>query len=229
MKTLNTFVKRSIHLAGAVVFSGWVGIAAAEADLNKDASAELQVLLNSFTSMSAEFEQVSVAGDSRRTEQSTGELVVAKPNRFNWLAKEPFPQQIISDGEFVWIYDPDLEQATRKPADQQNAGVPALILNGQVEELRETYKIRLIHEADNNQLFELLPKSDQEIFTRVRLLFTDNVISELQLEDSLGQRSSVQFYDQQLNPQLSEDQFQFVIPEGTDVMYDQGTGLDGVN
>ncbi|WP_315979819.1 outer-membrane lipoprotein carrier protein LolA [Aliamphritea spongicola] len=71
--------------------------------------------------------------------------------------------------------------------------MPALILNGQVDELRETYKIRLIHEEGDNKLFELLPKSDQEIFTRVRLLFTEGVIAELQLEDSLGQRSSVQF------------------------------------
>ena len=228
---LNTFVKRGMQLAGAVALAGWVGFASAEADLNKDASAELQGLLSSFNSLSAEFEQVSVAGDSRRTEQSRGELVVAKPDRFSWLAKEPFPQEIISDGEYIWIYDPDLEQATRKKADQQNAGVPALILNGQVDELKETYKIRLIHEESDNQLFELLPKSDQEIFTRVRLLFTKGVIAELQLEDSLGQRSSVQFFEQQLNPVISESQFRFDVPEGTDVMYDHGTenGIDGAN
>lgn len=228
---LNTFVKRGMQFAGAVVMTGWIGFASAEADLNKDASAELQSMLSSFTSLSAEFEQVSVAGDSRRTEQSRGELVVAKPNRFSWLAKEPFPQQIISDGEYIWIYDPDLEQATRKSADQQNAGVPALILNGQIDQLRETYKIRLIHEEQNTKLFELLPKSDQEIFTRVRLLFSNGVIAELQLEDSLGQRSSVQFFEQQLNPDISESQFRFDIPEGTDVMYDNGAenGLDGAN
>ena len=96
--------------------------------------------------------------------------------------------------------------------------MPALILNGQIDELKAQYRIRLLQEKDSNQLFELLPIHDADVFTRIRLLFTDGLIKELQMEDSLGQKTSILFNNQKLNPDYSEDSFMFVPPEGTDVI-----------
>ncbi|WP_290702919.1 outer membrane lipoprotein chaperone LolA [Amphritea sp.] len=188
------------------------------ADIQENAGPQLNSLLAGFESFKADFDQVSGSEGSRRMEESRGTLLLAKPNRFSWIALEPFPQTLISDGETLWIYDPDLEQATRRQVSENDAGVPALILNGQIDELEAQYKIRLIQEKGINQLFELLPFDETSVFTRIRLLFTDGLIKELQLEDSLGQRTSILFTNQELNPSYSDDDFRFNPPEGTDVI-----------
>jgi len=190
----------------------------AVADIQENAGSRLNTLLAKFDSFSADFDQVSGSEDSRRMENSRGSLLLAKPNKFRWIAKEPFAQKLISDGDTLWIYDPDLEQATRRKVAESDSGVPALILNGQIDELKAQYRIRLLQEKDSNQLFELLPIHDADVFTRIRLLFTDGLIKELQMEDSLGQKTSILFNNQKLNPDYSEDSFMFVPPEGTDVI-----------
>lgn len=190
----------------------------AKAEIVEDGSPQLKQLLGQFDSFSAEFDQISGSDDSRRMEQSRGTLVMAKPNKFNWIAQEPFPQQLVSDGETLWIYDPDLEQVTQRMLSDDQNGVPALILNGQVDELQESYRIRRLNERNDEQLFELLPIEEQGMFTRIRLLFRAGLITELQLEDSLGQRTSILFHEQQLNPKLDANAFIFTPPEGTDVI-----------
>ncbi|MBN0988649.1 outer membrane lipoprotein chaperone LolA [Amphritea pacifica] len=188
------------------------------ADIQENAGPQLDNLLAKFDSFSADFDQVSGSEDSRRMENSRGTLLLAKPNKFRWIATEPFAQTLVSDGETLWIYDPDLEQATRRKVADSDSGVPALILNGQIDQLQSQYRIRLLQEKGGNQLFELLPINDAEVFTRIRLLFTDGLIKELQMEDSLGQKTSIMFNNQKLNPDYSEDFFTFVPPEGTDVI-----------
>lgn len=190
----------------------------AVADIEENAGPRLNSLLAGFESFSADFDQVSGSEDSRRMEESRGTLLLAKPNRFSWIALQPFPQTLVSDGETLWIYDPDLEQATRRQVSENDTGVPALILNGQIDELQAEYKIRLLQEKDNNLLFELLPIDETSVFTRIRLLFTDGLIKELQMEDSLGQRTSILFENQKLNPDFSDSVFTFDPPEGTDII-----------
>lgn len=188
------------------------------ADIQEHAGDQLNNLLATFDSFSADFDQVSGSDDSRRMENSRGTLLLAKPNRFRWIAKEPFPQTLISDGDTLWIYDPDLEQATQRKITENDSGVPALILNGQIEQLKAQYQIRLLQEKGDSQLFELLPRQEAEVFTRIRLLFTEGLIHELQMEDSLGQRTSIIFKNQKLNPDYEEMTFTFTPPEGTDVI-----------
>ncbi|WP_299203122.1 outer membrane lipoprotein chaperone LolA [uncultured Amphritea sp.] len=188
------------------------------AGIQEDAASQLNSQLAKFSSFSAEFDQVSGSEDSRRMENSQGTLLLAKPNKFRWIATEPFAQKLISDGETLWIYDPDLEQATKRKVAESDAGVPALILNGQIEELQAHYTIRLLQEKGDDQLFELLPLQEADVFTRIRLLFSAGLIKELQMEDSLGQRTSILFNNQKLNPDYSEDAFTFIPPEGTDII-----------
>ena len=213
-------------IAGAVLLGCTLSFSVL-ADIQENAASELSRQLSKFNSFSAEFDQVSGSEDSRRMENSRGTLLLAKPNKFRWIATEPFEQKLISDGETLWIYDPDLEQATRRKVTDTDAGVPALILNGQIEELQAHYKIRLLQERDDDQLFELLPLKEADVFTRIRLLFTAGLIEELQMEDSLGQRTSIRFMNQKLNPDYTEKAFTFTPPEGTDIIVE--TAVEPVN
>src|SRR5690606_14711346 len=83
-------------------------------DLAADTAAKkLNQSLTELQSMQARFEQW-VADKSQTTLQHvTGSMWIQRPGQFRWDTDEPYPQQIVSDGKTLLIYDKDLEQATR--------------------------------------------------------------------------------------------------------------------
>ncbi|KEA63886.1 Outer membrane lipoprotein carrier protein LolA [Marinobacterium lacunae] len=182
----------------------------------------LSELLTRHKSFGAEFEQYTLSEEGARQEHSTGEFVLERPDRFDWRTHTPYEQRIVSDGHYIWVYDPDLEQVTRKPADDQSESAPALILNGKVDALSTRFDIRQIEEAGNREVFELLPMTDQRSFERIRLLFKDEVLSELLLEDSLGQRTAILLNGIELDANPDPKRFTFTPPEGVDLILDPG-------
>ncbi|MGH1461105.1 MAG: outer membrane lipoprotein chaperone LolA [Neptuniibacter sp.] len=186
----------------------------------KDGTERLQELLQNHHAFSAKFEQVTLAENGREAQKTEGQLYVAKPNFYRWETKVPFPQEIVSDGKYVWIYDPDLEQVTQRSAEAQQSSAPALILNGQIDELNKSYHIRLLSDTGSEQIFDLQPQTEQHNFSSIRLAFSEGTISELMLEDSLGQRTSIVFSEQVVNPELDEQLFFFRVPADADLLVD---------
>ena len=84
---------------------------------------KLSELLQGYDSFSAKFQQVTVSDNGREAQKTEGSLLLSKPNLFRWETLQPFPQEIVSDGQFIWIYDPDLEQVTKRSADTQQWSV----------------------------------------------------------------------------------------------------------
>lgn len=185
---------------------------------------DLQQLLSGYQSARAEFSQFALSSDGDRAEESEGHFYVARPDRFRWVTDTPFVQEIVSDGESIWIYDPDLDQVTRRPANAQGNSAPALILNGQIAELQQQFSIeRIDTDEAKSALFELQPLNpDGSAFTRIRLMFEQNRLSELSMEDSLGQRSMLVLHDLEYDPELPQGIFEFTLPEGADLIEDQG-------
>ena len=185
---------------------------------------DLSRLLSGHESAKASFTQFALNGDGARAEDSSGYFMVARPNQFRWITEAPFVQEIVSDGDYIWIHDPDLEQVTRKAANGQSNSAPAMILNGQIEALSKRFTIERIDSNDSGtSLYELRPiDSENSTFTRIRLLFEQQQISELSMEDSLGQRSMLVLHDLEYDPQLADDVFTFEPPAGADVILDPG-------
>lgn len=188
-----------------------------QADISTPTDA-LNKVLKGYDRFSANFEQVTRNDQSNTAQVSKGSMKIARPGLFRWETLSPYPQLIVSDGEHIWIYDPDLEQATRKPVDPQETNGAALILNGNVAELAEKFEIFLPINQKNEQLFELLPKDENSSFQRIRLFFTDGVMSELMLQDVLGQQTTILLRNSVINESMDESLFKFTPPEGTDVI-----------
>ena len=216
MSSVTIFKKIAVF---ALLLFGSMQLVAAN-DSSAKAADKLAELLQGYTTFSASFEQITLAENGREAEKVAGQLHLAKPNLFRWETELPFPQEIVSDGEFIWIHDPDLEQVTQRSAEAQQTSAPALILNGQIDELQKTYQIRLLSDSGSEQLFDLEPLSEQSNFSRIRLAFANNSISELMLEDSLGQRTSVVFSEQQLDHKQDQSLYLFRVPTEADLIVD---------
>ncbi|RDE24739.1 outer membrane lipoprotein carrier protein LolA [Motiliproteus coralliicola] len=182
-----------------------------------DAGQNLHRLLGKIDSLSARFEQLVLDGGGTRLQQSQGEMVLARPGKFRWRTDEPFPQLLVSDGQTLWMYDEDLEQVTRQAVDQQLSNTPALLLSGDLATLQDSFQIQGPVEGDSGT-FRLLPNSEDALFTVLRMQFVSGVPIEMQLEDNLGQQTSVHFYDLTLNPTLESQQFEFQVPDGVDLI-----------
>lgn len=182
-----------------------------------DAGQNLHRLLGKIDSLSARFEQLVLDGGGTRLQQSQGEMVLARPGKFHWRTDEPFPQLLVSDGETLWMYDQDLEQVTQQAVDQQLSNTPALLLSGDLARLQESFQIQGPTDADSGT-FRLVPNSEDALFSVLRMQFEAGVPVEMQLEDNLGQQTSVHFYELAINPTITPDQFQFQIPDGVDLI-----------
>lgn len=180
---------------------------------------QLEELMQGFSNYSADFEQYTKDDKGRKGEVSKGSMSVQRPNKFRWQTQTPFPQLIVSDGDYIWIYDQDLEQATRKKVNPSETNGAALILNGNVKALSSKFQIMQIIDTKREKLFELVPKKESN-FEKIQLFFADKVMQELMLTDIFGKQTTIILTKAKLNEKFKTNLFKFSPPKGTDVMTD---------
>lgn len=178
---------------------------------------KLTQLLNQAQTITARFSQLTLDGSGTQLQETAGQLALKRPGLFRWHTDEPMEQLLVSNGEKVWLYDPDLEQVTIQTLDQRLTHTPALLLSGDVSKISENFEIS--HKEGGNVIdFILKPKSKDSLFDSLRLSFRGGVLNDMQLIDSIGQRTNILFLNVQMNEALDDKQFSFDIPEGADVI-----------
>lgn len=193
----------------------FVGMSAAA----NDAAQALAERLNAHQRFTAEFQQYTLGDGSSREELSKGRMWIEHPDRVRWETTDPFPQLIVGDGENLWIYDPDLEQATRRSLTQDYAFTPASVLGASQTELQQRFFVSEIQAGLNDSLFELRPKQTESAeFERLRMLFGPQALTEILIEDGLGQRSLIMLKDVRFPQQIDPARFSFTPPAGTDLI-----------
>ena len=78
----------------------------------------------------AQFTQVVTSPDGVKKKSSSGTFEFARPNRFRFAYAKPFEQLIVGDGQKVWIFDADLNQASSRKFSSAVGATPAALLAG---------------------------------------------------------------------------------------------------
>lgn len=211
MSTTNTAKWRLALLAMAV--------ALLPSAASADATAELERFFAEVETFSAAFEQVVLDENLNRIEESTGRMWIARPGRFRWDYEPPLEQQIVSDGERVFVYDVELEQVTVQRLDDAVGRTPAILLAGRGD-LGDNYRIEDRGLHGQVAWVALLPTRDDGNFNEVQLGFEGQTLRLLQLADQLGQVTRIVFTDNEVNPALGPTLFDFTPPPGVDVIDD---------
>ncbi len=190
---------------------------AASADDQSQAAARLNELLSRAQTMTGGFSQMTLSANGANLQETTGSLALKRPGMFRWHTDPPLEQLLVSDGQKIWLYDPDMEQVTIQQLDQRLSHTPALLLSGDVSRLQESFDIQ--YTGGGNVLdFTLTPKDADSMFDSLRVSFSDGVIGDMQMSDPVGQRTNILFRNVQLNAPLDDEQFTFEVPEGVDVI-----------
>lgn len=181
----------------------------------------LRAFLAETVTLEARFSQVLLEADSERAQVSEGSFYLHRPQRFRWDYASPAPQLVVADGEHLWLYDPDLEQATVRRLDDGLSSTPAMLLSGDGT-LEDSFRLGAAYREDGLDWVELAPVSEAADFAGVRVGFKQGLLASMELMDALGQTTVIRFSDVRVNPPLDAQLFQFNPPDGVDVIRDEG-------
>jgi outer membrane lipoprotein carrier protein len=184
---------------------------------------QLQSLLDQTQTLSAEVQQLLLDQDGRELQENQVLLLMQKPASFYWGITEPYEDLLVTDGDIIWHYEPDLGQVTIQPFDDDVNRTPVMLLNGDAASIAEAYEVSVASVGDTQlQRFILIPRKPGSLFERLSLSFNGPVLEEMQFEDSLGQQTSLSFRDVQRNLPLDDTRFTFTPPAGVDIIDNTG-------
>ena len=200
-----------------LLFVAALAAAGVQAHADEAAAQRLSGMLTKAQTMTARFSQLTLDGSGTRLQETAGNLGLKRPGLFRWHTDAPNEQLLISNGEKIWLYDPDLEQVTIQKLDQRLTQTPALLLSGDVSKIGQSFDITA-KDGGNVVDFTLKPKSKDTLFDSLRISFRSGVVNDMQLIDSVGQRTNILFNGVKANQAVPDSRFKFDIPKGADVI-----------
>jgi outer membrane lipoprotein carrier protein len=148
-------------------------------------------------------------------ERSEGYVRLQRP-RFKWVVNEPYPQILVTEGEQLKMYDPDLEQLTVRPLEEALEDTPVSLLTRDGVELTDDFHVMRIGDSEGDS-FVIEPTADDTLYREILLHFGAEGLTGLDILDHLGQRTEIRF---EADPDaiMDETTFTLEVPPGTDVI-----------
>ncbi|MGI9332048.1 MAG: outer membrane lipoprotein chaperone LolA [Gammaproteobacteria bacterium] len=195
-----------------------LGIACAGAGA-ANGTQRLDEFLTGLKSMHADFDQSVFDEDDVLQDSAVGVMYLSRPGRFRWEYSQPMPQLIVGDGAEVWVYDPDLAQVTVRSQSETLGNTPAAVLTSE-RPVVEAFVVNDLGERDGLALVGLSPRDEESTFSDIRMGFDAAGLAMMELEDNFGQTTRLVFRNASFNTDIDVDLFNFVPPEGADVIRD---------
>lgn len=177
--------------------------------------------LNAFTKglkgLDGQFSQQVFDPRGKQKEASTGRVAVSAPRLFRWEYAKPYPQLIVADGKNVWVYDPDLQQASKRPQGVEEANSPLAILLDPAK-LDRDFAVKDAGASGGIEWLQLTPKQADAPFKSAKLGFGKAGLAEMEYVDALGQRTKISFSGWKRNPNFAKGTFVYVPAKGVDVI-----------
>ena len=162
------------------------------------------------------FTQTVTSPDGAKKKTSSGNFEFARPNRFRFAYTKPFEQVIVADGQKVWIYDADLNQVSSRKLSAAIGVTPAALLAG--GNLEKDFTLSALPSQDGLDWVAAKPKAKEGAFDTLKVGFRGKELAAVEIVDSFGQRSLLQFSQFRPNAASAAETFRFVAPKGADVI-----------
>lgn len=215
---MQALLKLVARVRGAAVTSSAVCLVllSAAPTAHADALASLISFVRDARTGSAEFTQTVISPDGAKRRTSSGTFEFSRPNRFRFSYTKPFEQLIVADGQRLWIHDPDLNQVVSRKQSAALAATPAALLAG--SQLERDFKLEAEPARDGLEWVKATPRQAEGGFDNLRIGFRNGELASVEILDSLGQKSVLQFRAVKLNVPLPVDRMVFTVPKGADVI-----------
>jgi outer membrane lipoprotein carrier protein len=208
---MNERLRRIARRLGVGVFALTLGGGASASGLD-----ELHAFLEGTKTAQGNFAQVVTNRDGRTTQTSSGTFAFERPGKFRWTYAKPFDQLIVGDGEKVYVYDRDLNQVIVRKLDAALGATPAALLAGGSLEI--DFDLVAMPSQDGLDWVKATPKAKDGAFQSVLIGFRGKDLAAVEIVDSFGQRSLLQFAQLAANVPIPPERFVFTVPPGADVI-----------
>ncbi len=186
------------------------------------AEQRLNKFLNDTRAFEASFEQVVYDDRFQPLDTSRGRVLIKRPGRFVWDYEPPADRKIVSNGTNVWIHDIDIQQVTVQRLTDTLGTSPAAVLAGSAD-LNQDFEVSEGGTQNDLEWLTVTPRSPDNNFESLSLGFKADKLLRVEMVDALGQTTRIDFSDHAVNPHIDDSEFDFVVPNGTDLI-DQTVG-----
>lgn len=182
-----------------------------------DSIQKLDKFFSEVQSFQGQFIQTVYDENNEVMQQANGDVALQKPGRFRWQYTEPYPQLILADGKYLWIYDEELQQASAKPIDTALGNAPIMLLTN-VRPLTDDFEVKESIEKEGLNWVTLTPLVQDTEFHEIEIGLDDEGVKKMELQDHFSQKTVIEFVDLETNVTFEADQFTFIAAEGVDVV-----------
>lgn len=168
--------------------------------------------LDLFQGFSSKFKQSVVDVQGNILQETTGKLIVKRPNLIYWETEQPDETLVISDGSTLWFYNPFVEQVSAFSVVNSVANTPILLLSDTRLETWQEYRVNKI----SNNSYSIISLNSEAQVKSLDLVFADDKIRAFSIVDATGQVSK--FNLSNVDTRIPDNQiFKFTLPEGVDL------------
>ncbi|WP_072141323.1 outer membrane lipoprotein chaperone LolA [Kingella kingae] len=185
-------------------------LAATTATAHAGAIDALRQFNNDADGISGAFTQTVQTRNKKQT--TSGSFQILRPGLFKWEYTKPYRQMIVGDGKHIWLYDVDLKQVTQSNQDQTIGDSPAAILSNK-SALDTSYTLKEDGSQNGVDYVLATPRKNNVGYQFIRIGFKNNQLAAMELKDSFGNQTSIQFGQLNTKPNLSRSAFQFTPPK----------------
>ncbi len=169
--------------------------------------------LSELKGFSTPFKQVLSYAEGGEREYS-GQLSVLRPGKFSWRYLKPYEQLFVSNGDGIWLYEPDLMQAQKLQDLGEIDPVVMQLLDGRIG-------LEAVNTLDKQELADVdvwhVRIGKEQQVTEVWLGVENGTLRWLESRDVLMNKNRLYLLD--IDKKLpAEDKFEFIAPEGVDVI-----------
>ncbi len=169
-------------------------------------------------SFSAKFnEEITTVGAPKRLR--SGLVSFRKPGRMRWEFAAPEVQTIVSDGDMLYSYDPELNQVVQTPLKQalKSSSATSFLLG--MGNISRDFKAAFANSMPSDGLIQLLLDAKAGGYKiEIGLDPKSYNLVTLRLTDQLGDVTKVDFSDIHNNVKLPDSIFAFKAPAGADIV-----------
>ena len=185
--------------------------------LSSEAIQQLDKFFAEVDSFDGHFIQTVFDEQGQIVQNAQGDVALHKPGRFRWQYTEPYPQLILADGEYLWIYDEELLQASAKPIEEALGNAPIMLLTD-IRPLHQDFEIMDAATRDGLNWVELVPLIQDTEFHRIQIGLDKQGIQKMELHDHFSQKTVIEFENLKTNVAFKPEHFKFIAPKGVDVV-----------
>jgi len=171
----------------------------------------------------ASFNQTLTNGTFKRRSSSTGEVLLKKPGRMRWNYKTPETKTYVSDGDVLWLYEPEDKQAFKQELKGSQLPAALAFLTGKGK-LADEFDIALAKDppvgTSRDYVLALSPRQPQaQVKSLLFVVDPDSFfVRETFIVDAQGNTNDILFTDVKINVRLPESTFHFTPPAGVRVV-----------